>query len=104
MDDHSKLRQEAQRQVDLGEALDSLQGNRAFKKLIDGYFLREFPAECSTILVNPHYTVEQQENALQNLHAVSKFSQFLTKIQNDAEIGKDQLAELTAIEVQDNQE
>lgn len=70
----------AKQQAGLLEALQRLERNRDFRKVIlDGYF-RDEPARLASLLAEPRLTTEQKADTLNSIKAVGELQQWFLKV------------------------
>lgn len=90
-----------QKQIKLGDALESLQKSRAFKFLIEEYYLVDRVLNTVKKLSDPCLTESMKEQNIMELESISFFSRFLDECVYNAKLAKDTLtdAENTVTEI-----
>lgn len=88
----------AQEKVEIAKALTSLRSSRAYTKVVENGYFRDFAADCARKLRNPKFSAEDQATAQMHLEGISAFQQFLDKLVAEGEVAAAELIELTELQ------
>lgn len=87
---------QAQKIIDFGEALTSLENNKSFQKVVLEGYLRDEAVRLTGLLAEPNISADEKASVLQGLYSVSYLRRFL--------MVKKQLAAVAAKEMIDYRE
>ena len=96
------LNAEEKRNIELLDKLERLKHNQDFKHVITEHFSKVFALEVLEGLHQFPQNSAAYDEKVRQLDAISMFNQFLTNIENDGQIAKDNERFLSKIPDEDN--